>query len=194
MSVIKYSIGQIVDTVNDFIKKYDETDPFRLAEAMDIQVSYQSMGTGEKCCKGFFIVYKRIKHITINCDLPRIMQRIVLAHEIGHAVLHAKSASRALAQFHDTALFDAGDSTEYEANLFASELLLSDEAVMEALNDDLYFSQIASELYVPQEMLDFKFRVMKKKGFAVNPPLMAQSNFLKDFEKDIDRCPEDYCC
>jgi hypothetical protein len=40
-------------------------------------------------------------------------------------------------------------------------------------------------------MLDFKFRVMKRKGFALNAPYIAQGNFLKDFEKTIQYCPND---
>jgi Zn-dependent peptidase ImmA (M78 family) len=105
------------------------------------------MGTDDSCCKGFFITHKRIRHITINSDLPKMMQRIVLAHEIGHAVLHAKSG--ALAKFQDMLVLDAGDTTENEANLFASKLLLRDKDVMEALNSDCYFNQVAASLYVP---------------------------------------------
>ena len=170
------------------MKKYDETDPFKLADAMGILVSYRPMGLGEGCCKGFFIIYKRIKHITINSDLPYILQRIVLAHEIGHAVLHAEAG--ALAQFHDTALFDTGDFTEFEANVFASELLLPDAEVVEAINEDLYLQQIAAQLNVPWEMLDFKFRIMKKNGYAVNAPYLAQANFLKNLEKSAGHAYE----
>jgi len=32
----------------------------------------------------------------VNSDLPEQMQRIILAHEIGHAVLHRKAARQAL--------------------------------------------------------------------------------------------------
>ena len=77
---VRYSIAAIVDKVRKVMKKYDETDPFRLANAMGILVRYQSMGLDPGCCKGFFLVCKRIKCITINSDLPRIMQRIVPAH------------------------------------------------------------------------------------------------------------------
>lgn len=177
---VRYSISLIVEKVQQTMKKYGESDPFRLAKAMGIIVKYQPMGLEKGCCKGFFIVHKRIKLITVNCDLPTVMQRIVLAHEIGHAVLHSESG--ALAPFTDSTLFDAGDFTEFEANVFASELLLPDEDVVEALNEDAYFQQIAAQLNVPWEMLDFKFRVMKKKGFVVNAPYLAQANFLKDFE------------
>ena len=186
---VNYSIDAIVKAVQQIKRQYDETDPFRLVKAMGIHLALRPMGTEEGCCKGFFIVHKRIRHITINSDLPLIMQRIILAHEIGHAVLHTKSG--ALAHFHDMLLFDSDDTIEYEANLFASELLLQDEDVMEALNSDCYFSQVAVSLYVPEEMLDFKFRVMKRKGFALNAPYTAKNNFLKDFEKNIPYCTDE---
>ena len=46
----------------------------------------------------------------------------------------------------------------------------------------LLFSAAAS-LEIPMELLDFKFRVMKWKGYKlVEPPIIARSNFLKDLE------------
>jgi len=58
--------------------------------------------------------------------------------------------------------------------------LLSDDAVLELLSEDLSFFGAASLLGVPAELLDFKFRVLKRKGYKViDPPLLAQANFLK---------------
>ena len=82
------------------------------------------MGLFEGCCKGFFLVHRRKKHITINGDLPDVLQKVVLAHELGHCVLHSGSSSAA---FHEVILFDTADQKEYEANVFASELLLEAE-------------------------------------------------------------------
>ena len=153
------TIEQISDAAKQLKKKYDETDPERLAEQMKILVSREPMGLFEGCCKGFFLVHRRKKHITINGDLPDVLQKVVLAHELGHCVLHSGSSSAA---FHDVILFDTADQKEYEANVFASELLLPDEAVLEVLNDDMFFFQAAKALYVPSELLDFKFRILKK--------------------------------
>lgn len=76
---------------------------------------------------------------------------------------------------------------EYEANIFAAEFLMDDEHVLEKLNDDISFFGAAAELQVPAELLDFKFRVMKRKGYKlIDPPLMCNSNFLKDVEVDVD--------
>lgn len=177
----KINIETIADEVSRVVRFYDETDPYRLAKAMRIIVSYEPMGLYDGCCKGFFIVHRRKKHITINSDLPEELQRVVLAHEIGHSVLHCSTGT--MAPFHETALFDTVDFREYEANIFASELLLSDEDVLDALNDDLFFFQAASALRVPSEMLDFKFRVMKRKGYKLESPIVSHGDFMKNIER-----------
>ena len=127
----RLTIEQISDAAKQLKKRYDETDPERLAEQMKILVSREPMGLFEGCCKGFFLVHRRKKHITINGDLPDVLQKVVLAHELGHCILHSGSSSAA---FHEVILFDTADQKEYEANVFASELLLPDEAVLDVLN------------------------------------------------------------
>jgi len=93
--------------------------------------------------------------------------------------------------FHEFGLFDEASQMEYEANLFAAEFLLEDQDVFESLNRDISFFGSAASLYVPAELLDFKFRVMKRKGYKlIDPPLMAQSNFLRDIE--VPETFEDY--
>lgn len=174
-------IEYIIDQVKMTIKKYDETDPVRLAKAMKIIVSCVPMGTAEGCVKGFFIISNRMKHITINSDLPKELQKVILAHEIGHAVLHKEEAQAAA--FHELMLFDSVDKKEFEANIFASELLLSNEDVMDAINEDQFFFDAAKQLCVPPEMLDFKFRIMKKQGFKVESPIVANGDFLKHAER-----------
>lgn len=99
-------------------------------------------------------------------------------HEIAHSVLHTNIT----AAFHEFTLFDDTDRQEYEANLFAAELLLSDDCVLNALNEDQFFFQAAKALYVPAELLDFKFRVMKRKGYKLESPIVSHGNFLKTIE------------
>ena len=111
-------------------------------------------------------------------DLPEIVQRYILAHELGHAVLHG---SGGFSTFHDTALYDESSAAEKEANLFAAELLMDDEKVLEEINNDGTFFTAAAMLNVPMELLDFKFRMMKWKGYKlVEPPVTSRNNFLKD--------------
>ena len=82
--------------------------------------------------------------------------------------------------FHELALFDESSRCEKEANLFASELLISDDDFFDALDDGQSFSQAASSLNVPAEFLDFKVRLMKEKGYELgDSPITANSKFLK---------------
>jgi len=159
-------------------KEYGEIEPAELAEAMDVIVRYEPMGAYEGCCKGFFISVCRRKHITVNSDLTPEIQRVILMHELAHAVLHC--ASGGSAAFHDFAVFDSASAKEYEANIFAADYLMSDADVIALLNDDISFFGAAASLGVPPEMLDFKFRLMKRRGFGmIEPPLMASGDFLK---------------
>ena len=170
--------------VAKLMKKYDERDPFRLCNAMGIKIIYQAMGTAPDAIKGFFLEYKRIRTITINSDLPEVIQKIILAHEICHAVYHRKSGIHA---FHEISLFDQNSQFEKDANLFAAELLLSDDDVLDALNGDTTFFTAASSLLVPAELLDFKFRIMKWKGYKiVEAPINAKNNFMKNMEVPIN--------
>lgn len=175
MADLKY----ICDTVQKIRDKYAESDPFRLCEDMEILTLYSPMGTTPSSCKGFYLTQSRIKSITINSDLSQDLQRIICAHELGHATLHDEFSG--VNGFHDFAFFDAVNRLEYEANIFAAELLIQDEDVMETINDDLSFFQVASKLYVPAQLLDFKFRTLKMKGYKViDAPLNAKGNFLKN--------------
>ena len=144
---------------------------------MGILIKRIPMGKGEKDCKGFFFTKSRIRMIVLNADLSPHRQRIILSHELGHAVLHHRYSE--LREFHDFELFDETSTYEYEANIFAAEFLLDDDKVLELLNEDMSFFNAARILRVPPELLDFKFRVLKRRGYALNSPICAQSNFMK---------------
>lgn len=134
------------------------------------------MGTGPRSCKGFFLASSRCKLIVINSDLPENIQRIIIAHELGHAVLHGDSA---ISAFHEFAIFDATDRMEYEANVFAAEFMLDDDEVMESLEMQMDFFQMAKCLYVAPELLDFKLRILQQQGVKINAPYIAHGDFLK---------------
>ena len=165
-------------------RKFHETDPFLLCDAMGIILLYEPMGTYPGACKGFFLAQSRKRSITVNSDLPEAIQRIIVTHELGHAVLHAKAVG--VKAFHDFELFDSTSLMEYEANIFAAEFLMDDDDVLEKLNEDISFFGAASLLRGPPELLDFKFRLMKRNGYKlIDPPLMANSNFLKNVETEV---------
>lgn len=174
------SIEYISSEVKRIRKKYDETEPVRLCRAMGVLLLNEPMGDSPEACKGFYLRHAREQVITVNSDLSEEVRRIILMHEIGHSVLH-KHVSGTKA-FHDFKLFDETSVYEYEANIFAADFLMEDDKVLGLLNDDISFFGAAAELNVPPELLDFKFRVLKRKGYKViDPPITAHGNFLKNF-------------
>ena len=85
-----------------------------------------------------------------------------------------------MAAFHEFALFCGKDRLECEANVYAAETLMDDNSVKQALRSHDTFYEVASELCVPPELLDFKCRTMKAKGIKVpESPIYAHSDFLK---------------
>lgn len=175
------SIEAISDNVDRIRQKYDETDPVRLCRAMGILLLDEPMGSSQNACKGFYLRQSRAQVITVNSDLPEEHRRIILAHELGHAVLHRDASG--MQAFHDFRLFDETTVYEYEANIFAADYLMPDDRVLELLNGDISFFGAASELSVPPELLDFKFRVLKRKGYkVVDPPITARADFLKKLQ------------
>lgn len=175
----------ISNAVMSLKKKYGESNPFRLAKAMGICLIPQPMGTDENCCKGFFMVNRRIPVIVYNDDLPKRFQEIIVMHEIGHAVLHRKKAE--IKCFHDFQIFDSASGNEYEANMFAADYMLEDQDVLDRLNSYQSFFETAQELRVPPQLLDFKFKMLKMRGSVrIDSPIVTDSTFLKNVPtKDI---------
>lgn len=170
----------IIMAVKKLKTHYCEDDPFKLCEDLGIKLLYFSFGTVIDAVKGFYLENKRIKTITINSDLPYVVQRFIVAHELGHAILHRKYGVYA---FHEAGLFDESSRFEKEANMFAAEFLLDDDDVLQSLNEDNTFFTVAANFNIPMELLDFKFRMMKWKGYKlIEPPVEARSNFLRDIE------------
>ena len=171
----------ISEKIEALIRKYETRNPFELCDNLNIRIRYKDLGTS---MKAFYFYQSRIKNIVLNTRSGRIVQKILCAHELGHALLHGELA--AMRGFQELEMFDMTSHTEYEANLFAAELLIDDNELLELLNDsEKSFFGVAKELYVPAELLDFKFRILKNKGYHIEAPYIAQSDFLKG---DIPGC------
>lgn len=165
----------ISEKIDALIRKYDTRNPFELCDDLNIRIRYKDLGTA---MKAYYFYQSRIKNIVLNTRSGRIVQKILCAHELGHALLHGELA--AMRGFQELEMFDMTSRTEYEANLFAAELLIDDNELLDLLNDnEKSFFGVAKELYVPAELLDFKFRILKNKGYHLEAPYIAQADFLK---------------
>ena len=170
----------IIDTVDKLVKKYHTRDPYELCKLLGIKIHYYNL---EKKLKGFFFYQSRQKNIVIDSNVNEILERILVAHELGHAVLHTKIAM--MKGFQEMEVLDGGSQEEDEANFFVAELILEDKKVLEHLSEYSFF-ETAKMLYVPAALLDYKFTLLQEKGEMLNPMYVRKSGFLKDDLGDYD--------
>lgn len=164
--------SRIFDTVTDFTRKYKTRDPFMLAEAMDVDVDFADLGT----LKGFYIVYRDDRYIVLNKSLTDTLSGIILAHELGHDILHRHLAENG--GLKESSFFDMKSKPEMEANIFAANLLISDKEVISYAEDGYTAENMAKELYVPYPFALIKLNDMIKRGFNLNIPYTPRADFL----------------
>ena len=70
--------------------------------------------------------------------------------------------------------------TEYQANLFAADFLISDEEVEElTAREDMDYFRMCNELCVSPDLTSFKLFSMIQRGYRYNLPQNLNSTFLK---------------
>ena len=100
------TIEQIFHIVCGLVRRHGTRDPMRILKERGILMLFQDMGKRPDSCKGFYLHQDRIGCVTINSALGVDMQRIIAAHELGHALLHKTAAQ-------DFCVFDDASRLEY---------------------------------------------------------------------------------
>ena len=182
-----HTTDYIIHAVEVLERKYDTRDPYALCECLGIRIRRMDL---KKKLKGFFFYQSRIANIVIDSNVNEVLERILIAHELGHAVLHKEIAM--MGGFQEMEVFDSTSVTENEANLFCAELLLTDTEVLEQLEERSFF-QAAQALYVPAALLDYKFRAMCSKGILHQTMNYRNSKYLKEDLGAYDASYKLYC-
>ena len=104
----------MLNMVLDLINLYGSNEPRNIASRLNIKVFYKRMPVG---VSGVLIKPEIKKAIIINSRLSRQQQRIALAHELGHFLLHGEY------DLYGTLDDAVRDKIEIDANTFAHLLL-----------------------------------------------------------------------
>ena len=168
------SVNCICDSVQSKIKKSRTRNPFTIAEDNGIMLIFDS---NLNKMKGMYTIIKRNRIIIINDNMPERMQQIVCAHELGHDALHRQFAKDGgLREF---MLYDMKSRPEYEANMYAADLLLDDEEVMELAKDGYDMQQVAGILNTDINLIGLKMASMNYRGFDLRIGIEPKSDFLR---------------
>lgn len=154
-------------------KKCATCDPFAIAKQLGIEVRYME---SFRQLKGMYAVIARNRFIFLNANNSEEMNRIVCAHELGHDQLHREAAKGEPLQ--EFSLWDLSGVREYEANLFAAQLLLQDEEILSHALAGKTCAEIAALTETDPNLVALKTECLKEKGFALNAQIY-ENKFLK---------------
>ncbi|WKV08159.1 ImmA/IrrE family metallo-endopeptidase [Thermoanaerobacterium sp. CMT5567-10] len=134
--------------VKHLIYKYGTRNPEKIARNLKMHIRYKEYND---FTKGYYINLIRNKFIIVNSLLDLNSRRIVLAHELGHALLHFNQDIYFIREY---TLFPIG-RFEIEANKFAAELLIDDDEI----RNDWSIPEMSCWLGVPEELVKYKLGI-----------------------------------
>lgn len=106
---------------------------------------------------------------------------MVITHELGHDQRHREiaKAGQSLKEF---SLFSIKDTTEYEANVFASHILLENDEVYTLSRQGYDVARMARYMRVDINLMLIKLQEMKRIGYDLNLPLQYDSRFFRNIK------------
>ena len=164
----------IIALVNRLVSEGGTRDPNRLAAELGIEVLRRPF----KRQRGAYMLVLRQPFIFLKEDLDPVMERIVLSHELGHHLLHRDEAEQS-GGFREFNIFDMRDSRmEYEANIFASQMMLPDDEVLEHIGNGYDIQQIAAAMESDINLVALKIDTLISQGYLLRRQ-EHRSDFLK---------------
>lgn len=156
-------MNEAVNTANKLIRTHGERNPEKLARHLGIWIESQPF----KKQKGVYTIIERQPIIFVKRDMNSIMRSIVVAHELGHHMLHRDELKRRSA-FQELNIFDkTNNHMEYEANLFASQLMLPDDEIIEYIYQGYSVSQIAQAMRSNINLVALKISELNSRGYKL---------------------------
>ncbi len=138
-------IRKIKRLVSYYARVYGTNDPFEIADRLGIL--YQ---IGNLKCEGCYMFLKNHRYIFLSKDLDPVMLRLVMAHELAHALFDRKENCYFIRN--KTLLLNS--RSERRANRFAAYLLISEEMLEEY--SGYTKEQFAACTSYPKEIIDLR--------------------------------------
>jgi Zn-dependent peptidase ImmA (M78 family) len=149
-----------VSAANKIFRTHEHRNPERIAQEEGILI----IPTPFKKQKGAYKVIERQSIIFINECLSPTIREIVFGHELGHHFLHRKKAIQ-YGGFQEFNLFDMRNNRmEYEANLFAAQLMLPDDEIKEYIYKGFDVQQIAKAMQSDINLVAIKVSELNRRG------------------------------
>lgn len=151
----------ILDKAEEILDNFGGKNIFETAENSGAIVWERPLGG----LKGFYLFENGVRYIVINESLDEVTKAVVCAHELGHDMLHRELSEGGI---RENTLFLSSNKTEREANLFAAEILISDDDILGEAAVYNSIDSLCAAIGFPKGIVDFKLEILNFKGYHFN--------------------------
>ena len=120
----------IIEKTRQLKEQFCTSNPFEILEQLGVEVKYNYEFTK---LKAFYYVMLGKPYVVINGNMDEHQLKTVAAHELGHHLFHAHLAENS--PIKEMGFYDYKSGPEYEANVFAANLLIDDEELESMINE-----------------------------------------------------------
>ena len=166
---------KIYQDANKLRRQTGSTNMETLAHSLGIHIYYQD---DFKQLLGMYTCIQRKKAILLNARLDEHMKQMVIAHELGHDRLHKHLVRNGGVR--EFELFDIKNTVEYEANAYASHLILDTDEFVELARSGQDVMQIACSMNSHVNLILIKLRELIRLGYDLRMPMDTHGDFLKN--------------
>lgn len=179
----------MIDSLNLYRKadrlacRIGTSDPEAIAKSLGIAL-FDNLDT--RLLLGMYIYKWRNRMIFLNRNLEPHVRKCVIAHELGHDQLHRGDAKDGAMQEYYS-LFKMTSRMEYEANAFASHLILDTKETIDDIHQGATVDEIAQKAGVDINLVLIKATELNKLGYDLRTPLEADGSFMKNLTPDYGK-------
>ena len=171
-----YSIYKQAD---DLVRQCGTRNSEKIAQELGIWIYYED---SFKNLLGMYTFRWNHRLMFLNSRLDGYLKQMVIAHELGHDQQH-RNIAKAGKPLKEFSLFSMKDTTEYEANAFASHILLDNDEVYSLAKEGYDVVDIAKSQNTDINLMLIKMQEMNKLGYDFNIPYNPDSRFFRKIHK-----------
>lgn len=159
------------------VRQCGTRDALQIAKEIGIWVYYENEFTD---LLGMYTFQWNHRLMFLNSKMGSHLTQMVAAHEIGHDACHRSLAkTNGMREF---TMFNMKDNTEYEANAFASHLLLDNDEVYRLARQGYDVLEISQNMNTHVNLVLIKLREMNKLGYDFRIPYDPDSRFFRNIK------------
>ena len=152
---------EIYKKANSIVKSCGTRDTLKIARELGIHLHFLD---NLNDLLGMYTYRHKERHILLNSNMEYLIMQMVCGHEIGHDTFHR----------------DMRTKHEYEANAFASHLIIDDDELIDLMKQDYDVVQLSAAMGTNINLMLIKLNELNRMGWQLNLPYVPHSDFLKN--------------